>query len=308
MTIYILALHGVATGGPEATHQLSDELIRLGFDARLVYFKWDDLREGPLREFPAYEPFAPEYARYKVNLARSLPDEEGAVIVLPETACALAPAWRKAKVLIWWLSVDYGLGPLSALNLNHLRAPNVFHASQSRYAERFVEALGFRSLGMLSDYTVDLTEYATPLPMSERPKLVAFNARADKVIADLPAIGEAIANLDPEIKLIAIANMSRPQIASIFAQARVYVDLGSFPGKDRMPREARSMGCDVLVFSNAAGPEAHSVVTEGQGVPYQVLDMLRHPGLGQTEWDATPSQEREIFTTEVRNVFSALQA
>src|SRR5690606_11184831 len=213
MTIYILALHGVATGGPEATHQLSDALIEQSFDARLVYFRWEDLRGGIPAAFPEYAGFAPEYARYKVNLSRSLPDEEGSVIVLPETAAMLAPAFQRAKVLIWWLSVDNAFGALSAINLNYLRRPNVYHASQSRYAQGFCDALQLNHIGMLSDYTVDLTEYADPLPMEQRPKLVAFNARPDKVIADLPVIGEEIAKLDPEIRCIAIHGMSRPEIA-----------------------------------------------------------------------------------------------
>lgn len=306
MTIYLLALHGIATGGPEATHQLSDALIEQGFDARMVYFKWPDLAQGPLREFPAYQGFAPEYERYRVKLARSIPDEEGAVVVIPESACHLAMFFEKAKVLVWWLSVDNGFGALSGINLNYLRRPNVYHASQSRYAETFTQALQFNSLGMLSDYTVDLTEYAEPMPMAERPKVVAFNARPDKVIADLPAIGEEIAKLDPEIKCIAIRGMSRPEIAAVFAAARVYVDLGNFPGKDRLPREARSMGCDVLVRNAGAGAEAHSVVTDGTGVAYQVGEILRHLGLGRTEWDETPAQERDIFNAEVRDVFSQL--
>src|SRR5690606_16801027 len=98
-----------------------DALIEQGFDARLVYFRWDDFKGSIPAEFPAYAPFAPEYARYKVELARSLPDEEGSVIVLPETAAMLAPAFQRAKVLIWWLSVDNAFGALSAINLNYLR-------------------------------------------------------------------------------------------------------------------------------------------------------------------------------------------
>lgn len=321
--IYILALHGVVTGGPEATHQLSDALIEQGFDARMVYFQWDDLKEGVPGEFPEYAGFAPEYARYKVKLARSIPDEEGSVVVLPETAAHLAPAWRNAKVLVWWLSVDNAFASLAHVNLNYLRAPNVFHASQSRYAEKFVEALQFNSLGMLSDYTVDLTEYADPMPMAERPKVVAFNARSDKVIADLPAIGEEIARLDPEIKCIAVVNMSRPEIAAVFAAARVYVDLGNFPGKDRLPREAASMGCAVVIGAAGAGA---ALVTEDD--PHTLVDdefLFAKRALtadsvviasivaaeaqyydGGESWSLT--DERATFNAEVRDVFSRLEA
>lgn len=307
MTIYIMGLHGVATGGPEATHQLSDALIEQGFDARLVYFKWDDLRQGLPVEFPEYAGFAPEYERYKVKLARSIPDQEGAVVVIPETLAMLAPAFRQAKVLVWWLSVDNAFGALSGLNLNWLRKPNVFHASQSRYAENFTKALGLNSLGMLSDYTVDLTEYATPLPMAERPKIVAFNARPDKVIADLPAIGDAIAELDPEIHCIAIAGMSRADIAAVFAAARVYVDLGNFPGKDRLPREAASMGCIPLVQdAGAGGVDLIDWSTDGYSIAGRVAREVQEAT--QFNWAAQYVGERDTFNTEARDVFTALKA
>lgn len=305
MTIYILALHGVATGGPEATHQLSDALIEQGFDARLVYFRWDDLAHGgPLRWFPAYEGFAPEYARYKVNLARSLPDEEGNVIVLPETAAMLAPAFQKAKVLVWWLSVDNAFGALSAVNLNWLRRPNVYHASQSKYAAGFCEALQLNHIGMLSDYTVDLTEYAEPMPMEARPKLVAFNARPDKVIADLPALAEEIAKLDPEIRCVAVHGLSRAEIAAVFATARVYVDLGNFPGKDRLPREAASMGCSVVVAPYGAGGSDLGAWAYVRGLV--VSDLIVREVLTYGGAVIAPNYERSIFNTEVRNVFSEL--
>lgn len=305
MTIYIFALHGVVTGGPEATHQLSDALIEQGFDARLIYFRWEDLARGPLAEMPAYEPFAPEYARYKANLARQALDEEGHVIVLPETLAHAVPFFQKAKVLVWWLSVDNAFGALSGVNLNYLRRPNVFHASQSHYAERFCEALQFNHIGMLSDYTVDLTEYATPLPMEERPKIVAFNARPDKVIADIGAIAEEIAKLDPEIRCVAVHGMSRAEIAAVFAASRVYVDLGNFPGKDRLHREAIRMGCDVItsVFGAALreGPSHGVDMFDLAAVTRRVVSHCQNPD----PFDADEQDiERATFNTEVRNVFS----
>lgn len=304
MTIYILALHGVVTGGPEATHQLSDALIEQGFDARLVYFKWQDLKDGLPREFPAYTGFAPEYAGYKAKLARALPDEEGAVIVVPESACHLVPFWTKAKVLVWWLSVDNAFLALGHVNLNYLRRPNVYHASQSRYAEAFTQALQLRSLGMLSDYTVDMTEYATPLPMEQRPKLVAMNARADKVIADLNAIGEELAARDPEIRCVAVAGMSRADLAALFATARVYVDLGNFPGKDRMPREAASMGCaSIGIIGHGASIEAVGYAQFYGKLPETIAAMVQAPLPFAA---VSVLAERDTFNAEVRDVFSCL--
>lgn len=307
MTIFIFALHGVATGGPEATHQLSDALIEQGFDARLIYFKWADLAQGPLRELPEYAGFAPEYARYKTNLARQAIDEEGHIIVLPETLAHAAPFFRRAKVLIWWLSVDNAFAALAHVNLNQLRRANVYHASQSRYAERFCEALGFNHIGMLSDYTVDLTEYATPMPMQERPKLVAFNARPDKVDINLLAdIAHQIERLDPTIRIAAIQGLPRAEIANLFAQARVYVDLGNFPGKDRLPREAASMGVDVLAFSVGGYEGPHQSRINPSETAGEAARLIAARCNSQAPFDPVTMPERTTFFTEARAVFSTL--
>lgn len=254
--IYLLCLHGVRTGGPEAIHQLSDALIEQGFDARMVYYTWNQIAAlEAAKPQSAYffgerpVPYA-EYERYRVNIVDSVPNSPDCVVVLPETLCHLAPKFDKATVLIWWLSVDNGFGALSRVNLNHLRAANVRHVFQSRYAEQFCAALQFDPIGALSDYTIDLREHATPIEWAERPMLVAYNAN-HKVIADLDRI---IASR-PELQFKPVSG-SRSQVAQLLASARAYLDLGSFPGKDRLPREAVLMGSvPVLGWTGAANTD-----------------------------------------------------
>ena len=313
--IYILTPHWVRTGGPEAQHQLSDALLEQGFDARLVYYVPSDISGvseengqivewvGIPKEFPDYPaPSFPEYARYRINPVRSIDCSAPCVVVLSETLAHLAPMFPDhVTVLIWWLSVDNAFGALAKVNLHYLRRPNVKHVTQSEYAARVCDALGFVSEGMLSDYTVDLTEYATPLPWSERPKLIAYNANK-KVIADWPAIIFELAKLDPEIECLPVQG-SRKEVADLFAAARVYVDLGSFPGKDRMPREATIMGCCPIVAHVGAANETGAFVigsTEPKAVAEMALQLMR----GLPQFFNAP--EREIFFGEVREVFSDL--
>ena len=256
--IYILCLAGVRTGGPEAIHQLSDALIEQGFDARMVYYDWAQIaaleaaqpQEGYMFG-SVHKNEIEEYARYKVNQSDVIWNREDTIIVLPETLCHLAPKFDKATVLVWWLSVDNGFGALAKVNLNHLRAENVKHAYQSRYAQQFLASLGLDSYH-LSDYTTDISKLAKPMPTDERANLVLFNAN-HKVTTDLQLIADQLGRADPSIECIPIRGLDRKEVAALFARARVYVDLGNLPGKDRMPREASLMGCDVLVASNGAG-------------------------------------------------------
>lgn len=313
--IYIFTPHWIRTGGPEAQHQLSDALIEQGFDARLVYYNPDDISGvgeengrivpwlGIPKLFPDHKvPSFEDYARYKTNPARSLNCSEGCVIVLSETLAHLTPLFPPSvTVLIWWLSVDNGFGALSQVNINHLRKANVKHAYQSEYAQRFGDVMGFVSAGMLSDYTVDLTEHATPLAWSERPKLAALNLR--RSIAPEAEIADAIRALDPEIECVVIRDMSRAELAQILARARVYVDLGSFPGKDRGPREATTMGCCALVAHAGAAPETGAFMCGGQSAS-SVAVSVKMLMTGEPQFFAAP--EREIFNAEVRAVFNAL--
>lgn len=313
--IYVLCLHNVRTGGPEAIHQLSDALIEQGFDARMVYYDWAQIAAleqavpSDGYHFGARENPIEEYARYKVNVTDSVPNAEGVIVVLPETLCHLAPKFDKATVLIWWLSVDNGFGALSRVNLNHLRAANVKHAAQSEYAARFCGSLGFDCNRWLSDYTVDLSEYATPLPLQERPPLVVFNATPHKVVANLKAIEDALRKIDPTIWTNTVNGRSREEIAEMFAEARLYVDLGSFPGKDRMPREAASMGCTPLCWVHGAGAECGwygLVWPEREIDPQQIAESIVLTLRAEDQPRMPDLTERGRFRIEVQKLFRDL--
>lgn len=289
--VYILALHGVRTGGPECTHQLSDALLQQGFDARMVYFEFGDFIASfrtesgedcyrwclAARETPAGDvlvlpekkgPRFSEYARYRVRPATEI--EPGSIVVLPETLVHMAPYFAGHTLLVWWLSVDFAFkvevslrdsagriahvvrGGLSEVVMNRLRHPHVHHAYQSRYARSFIEAMQFPCIGPLTDYTADLREYAQP--RAEREPLALFTVRADKVFYDMDALMSRVEEIEPAAICKAFPHaLSRPQLADAFSQARVYVDFGIFAGKDRMPREAAIMGCDVVVGARGAG-------------------------------------------------------
>ena len=317
--IYIFALHGVRTGGPEATHQLSDALLSQGFDARMVYFDRPQigaLLRSPIGEgyrFGARSNTIEDYACYRTEPAAEAPNAPGNVIVLPETLLHLTPYFDKATVLIWWLSVDNAFAALSQINLNHLRKPNVFHAAQSQYANRFIVSLGLTPAAgaFLTDYTVDLRAYATPLPMAERPKLVAFNATPHKVIADLDAIIAQVRAIDSEIECVRVQGMDRCDLATLFATARVYVDLGNFPGKDRMPREALSMGCSPLTARVGAGREFMSTCVNPLDERDVVLKVCARISAisrmaNEPEPPPAPNFERSQFHREAKAVFSDL--
>lgn len=304
--IYLLCPLNIRTGGPEAIHQLSDALIEQGFDARMVYFEWPQtatLEQAATQDaynFGARLNTIEDYAHYKVNSESVIPNSADAIVVLPESICHLAPKFDKATVLIWWLSVDNAFAALSKVNLNYLRMPKVKHAAQSDYAADVLRALCFASVGRcgrLTDYTTGLrlpTIFAI-----HRPMRVAIQATPHKVVAPIDEIATILENAGIECVFIGRELMSRDQIAQLFETSRVYLDLGNMPGKDRMPREARAMGCEVVVAAETLWHEPEVVASE-------VIRRARSPICTNYMAERTILTEKTTFFEEVCDVFNDL--
>lgn len=96
MTVYVYYPRGLATGGPEALHQLVDSLRRQNQPAFLV-------------PIPGTEsaPRAERYDQYDAPEASAAGDTPGDIVVVPETQALLLKPLRKARGYVWWLSIDY---------------------------------------------------------------------------------------------------------------------------------------------------------------------------------------------------------
>jgi hypothetical protein len=53
--------------------------------------------------------------------------------------------------------------------------------------------------------------------------------------------------MSADIRVIAVEKMSRDDVVNTLGRAKLYIDFGDHPGKDRLPREAAALGCCVLV-------------------------------------------------------------
>lgn len=50
-----------------------------------------------------------------------------------------------------------------------------------------------------------------------------------------------------ELNFKPIINMTRDEVIRELQRAKVYIDFGNHPGKDRIPREAAILGCCAIV-------------------------------------------------------------
>jgi hypothetical protein len=251
----------VMTAGPEALHQLVAEANRLGQPAAIVYHPFDRSFETPV-----------PYQRHGAPVARYA-DEPGTLILFPEIFTPLALKVKHAEPAIWWMSVNNFTGerygrpwrdrlrywkyvlkgqrPLGGVKaLAHLR-----QFAQSDYARLFLAGHGIASQPLSDPIPV----YTQPDYLAALPQRLAAARRTDTILYN-PTKGAPItARLMaayPQRVFRPLRGLDREQLAQAFLDAKVYIDFGHHPGKDRLPREAALHGCCVITarHGSAANP------------------------------------------------------
>lgn len=240
--IIVCSPHAVS-GGPELLHQMVHALREIGRDAHIAYYPFE-------QTFTCPEP----YKKYNAP-SGPLIDEADIFVLLPEPATWVIKRLKKAKVGVWWLSVDNyflalrqsvikdtyhrfrslirGRQPLS--NMRHL-----MHFTQSHYAERFLASFGISSTPLTDYLSDDHLEQALAGSEKAKEDFVAFNPqKGQKQI-------KALMRAYPGTRFIPMQDMTPRQVAKLLGRAKVYVDFGHHPGKDRPPREAAMARCCVI--------------------------------------------------------------
>lgn len=258
--IYIVAPGNLVTGGAELSHQLGDVLNRNSTRAFVIYSPFHRHYEIPV-----------PYRKYNVGLARRQDVEPGSIIVLPEVFARLVKYFPRARVYFWWLSVDnffaeaghtrlgklLGSQRIAKMQLGLLRRRVTRHMYQSEYARMFLESVSLEPAARLSDSLA--TEYIKAIespPDWPREDLLVYNSakglpRTELVLQALNECGRRMPAVVP------IKGMTSGQVRRLLGRAKVYIDFGDHPGKDRLPREAAALGACILV--GRRGSAANSI-------------------------------------------------
>lgn len=246
------------TGGTEAIHQAAAAMRRNGMPSQIAYigtgisyarsgqtiYRLDSSPDNPCQTaFSTYEPQA----------AREIPLITEHLIVAPEIKALDAEVFRPARFAVWWLSVDNAFNHLPLLAEAETSKclfadAEIFHFYQSEYARRFLIERGVASVHRLTDIVHRFFIDATDEYVSRRPN-VLFNRKKGLDVAN-----EFFAN-SPDLSPCALDGMSMADLKGAYKAHTVYVDFGTLPGKDRMPREAAVGGCVVFVHERGAGRE-----------------------------------------------------
>lgn len=266
--IYVVCPANNKTGGTELLHQLVYHLNLINKRAVVAYYLEGKHSGGsPVpAEFLCY---VKEYCYMK-----DVVDSHNNILILPEVCIGKHRRYKKMQKCIWWLSVDnymavsgkmnrlkrYGI--LSFLkhlwlkdynNENDLKKISI-HLYQSYYARYFLEdqkGIAGDKLYYLSDYINDI--YLNSFDLNVKEDIVIYNPKKGYEFT------KKLINASLDIKWVPIQNMTNIEVQELMRRAKVYVDFGNHPGKDRIPREAAMSGCCIITNKRGAAEYSEDV-------------------------------------------------
>lgn len=244
---YIFAPPKAVSGGPELAHQMCRELLLHNQQAWMFYV--DNYPKNPVDTLPNER-----YIKYNTPHVIGIEEveQEDSVIVVPETYSLWILAYQNCQKVLWWMSVDSFIHDTQRFGEDYFDAikPEVaLHLVQSHYAYQYLLNRGVSPNKILyvSDYIGE--NYGKfQLPATFRQNIALYNPKKGGDVIQ-PLISKT-----PWLKWIPLRNLSEEQMIAAMEAAKVYVDFGHHPGKDRIPREAASCGC--CVITNREGSAA----------------------------------------------------
>ena len=253
---------GVVTGGAELLHQL-------------VSFLRDNERNAFIVYFGNHTQHVPDdYKKYNILTTETVEDNNHNIEIFFEGIFNFVTRHSNTQKFLWWISVEnfylfaydylslpdlfrwsFRLGlkrTKERLNIllhghhpyrNILRIKDLIKMEipcgfQAEYIQDHIHKLGFSEVVPLKDYIniEHFTEYDT----IGRDDIVIYNPKKGLEFT------QKIINATPEINWLPLQNMTRKELITTIRHAKLYVDFGSHPGKDRLPRECAMNGCCII--------------------------------------------------------------
>ncbi len=245
-SILVLCPGGAVTGGPEALHQLVDAMREAGLPAFVVYMPQS-------RHFEAPEP----YRKYNAPQAQ-LKDAPGNLIIFPEVNPADALRVRHADAALWWLSLENFLERRHTSKIHDKlrywkgvikgRRPwngakglkSLIHLSQTQHSTDYLRSCGIEPVPLLDCINEEFLTDRFLDKTSHKQDVILYNpTKGKKVTAALIAAY-------PQWRFEPLKGLNRDQLSEKLYNAKLYIDFGHHPGRDRMPREAAMHGCCLI--------------------------------------------------------------
>lgn len=231
------------TGGPENTHLTSSIINRIcGKEVSMVIY---------ITPCPPNTSLYPEIDNLRIGTIADVEDIPTNFIILPEIyhveRIRRETGFIHCYYIVWWQSY---INASINFALTNYHVPGVMHAFHSYYEYAMVRPHlnASQRFFLLTDFIADeFTTIDTDALLDDKEAFVCFNGHKDMMSRKI--LEEA------KVPFIEIKEMSRDKVIETLKKCRVYIDMGTHPGKDHMPREAAMCGC--VVVTNKSGSAAY---------------------------------------------------
>jgi len=324
--VYVICPANIKTGGTELAHQLVYQLNACGINSSICYIC------GKSR--PVVCTGFEQYVQVFVTLD-DVDDNEKNVVVIPESWTFLIHKFKHIRIAVWWMSVDnylknysilfaikrYGLrqglktlakkfvNEYSQLSIQSLKEIKI-HFVQSEYARIFLKSMGIDAVG-LSDYINDL--YCNNIVnRSKKEDIIVYNpSKGGKVTSEIKK------QYKGKGEWIPLINMTNEEMRNTLSRAKVYIDFGPFPGKDRIPREAAMSFCCLITGTlGASGNKLDLPIDDNYRfssplknillITEKINDCIENYDLRINDFEEMrhiTKNEKALFERQVRNIF-----
>ena len=247
---YIFLIHcpsnSLLNGGAETLHQFAFHLKENSFETYINYFPNIDTVNLP-----------ENLLSYKIP-KKDFEDNHNIINIIPEVETSRTKLISKGKCIIYWLSVDSyfrkNLDKPFWKNWNYYRKSmkkRVFlfklkkyhHLANSYYALNFLNKKNFNT-SLIRGYISDF--FDGKFEKKNKENIILYNPKKDQVHY------KRIFNQFPQYKFVALSNMSKVELKKMYSKSKIFMDLGTHPGRERMPREASAMGCVIIVANRGS--------------------------------------------------------
>ena len=263
MDILLLCPANIATGGTESIHNLACHLNKAGAYARIWY-----------RGKNLTSPQPKQYAFYGVPYITEYPEGFKGCIIFPEVWAneIVLPQYKDNLVAVSWQGVDVydWNNPVDKRGI-YLQRKDALHIACLEYAMETLKERGlnpFRIQEVLGNEFFDIPDTPT-----DRTDIVLYNPVSIKLTDFQKQVMKKCDELY-RVRFKPIAGYNRRQVIDLFRHSKLYLDLGVFSGRERLPREAVMCGCAIITSDMGAAkryidnpiPDKYKVSTVDQAV------------------------------------------
>lgn len=327
---YVISPANHATGGPEDLHQLADELRNNGFKVFMHYLNYNKKENS--------SPVHKEYEFFNLPFTEKVENNEKNILIFPETFSIFLwdKKYDRIQKAIWWLSVTnffislktredylkdkkllflkkiYKKFPIP--NVENVRNTNAFHLAHSYFSLDFLRKNNFKILGQIQDYMDDMF-YLNEDIKSKKENIVTYNGVKNGEFL------EKIKEKTPDIYWLPMQNMTLKEVADCMKRAKVYIDFGFHPGKEKMPREACLLDCCMIVGKDGSAKykedmpilDEYHFDKDEKEIPKiieKIYDCLQNYETRIKDFEDYKNvllKEKETFKKDVKKIFSVNQ-